>query len=1146
MSVETKTVEIIIKGQQANASLREIQSASRVLNAELKKLPVNSQEFIDKTKELQEVNKRLKSINDDVKGVGGVFGQISKEVKAFGLVAMGALGFEFLKNKVSDIIGQNAKLSDSFAEIQRTTGMTEAEVNRLNKAFGQMNTRTSTADLREIAAAAGQLGVSKKDILSFTEATDKLVVAFGSEFSGGAEEVTNVIGKLRNNFSDIKSDNISEDMMHIGNAISALASDGLATAPVVADFANRIGGVGINLGLTSGQVLGLSATLQELGVSTERGGTAITKMLTKMANNAETFARVAGKDVKEFTKTINTDLYGAFIQVVEGSRRGGASATEFAAILDGLGVDGAGASEVFSKLGNNIGMLQNKTAGATGKLKEMDNITGSFALKNETLGAKVDKLGKQVAAVFTSETFNRWVASGIDGLTRFVEWLRALPDVISKNISALVAISTAVAVYNGNLIKSKGIMLLDLAAKKLGIETTVVLDGVTRRATVTEIASNVAKRASTVTQSIWNGLQAAGAAITGVFTGTVTLSTVATKIATAAQWAWNAAMEANPIGLVIGLIGGLVAGVMKVSEVMAANKEIMRKAFADEAVRSSNKEMVVTKAIMGDIYKLTMSQVKLREKEIEKRLAGAKAQYEEARTNKAIGAEELQRIADNYKTTLSLKTSLLTRKTQLMQAEIDAEKLKNDAVVTLTKEELKAKQDALDELLKAHIKLQDDIGKLELEEYNRGLSKDQLELALIDQKYAKLIRKEEGFEKENNKLKMLWASERIDAEAKQKDEKDKKEKEKAEKLAAEKIKIEDEVFLATINANDREKVAIMQKYDALILAAEKHGIDTKGLKAAQKREIEELVKAQADKEIEIEKEKVKKIGEENKKLIAIRLKATEDFINGLSKLYAAFETSQKIKDDAELKRNDTNLEQRLAANDAMLKAGERSQTEHDKRADSLKKEHDKKEKKIQHDQFERERKGKIAAALIDGAMGSAQIWGQWAAYPYVAGALQAIEAAAVMLAVSNISEEANPYAKGGYNRTSDDPQGYTTGATLYTRSASGKAFIAGEAGMEWISPSWMLSDPETAPMIQTLEMIRQAKTYATGGGTGSGMATTAPTYKSTVTVNMDKVEAVLDRLVMVLDGGIDARLDYDNFIRGFKKIDGAINAAKIG
>ena len=55
---------------------------------------------------------------------------------------------------------------------------------------------------------------------------------------------------------------------------------------------------------------------------------------------------------------------------------------------------------------------------------------------------------------------------------------------------------------------------------------------------------------------------------------------VATGVATAAQWLWNAALTANPIGLVIAAIVGIVAAL-----VLAYNKVGWFKAFVDAAFR---------------------------------------------------------------------------------------------------------------------------------------------------------------------------------------------------------------------------------------------------------------------------------------------------------------------------------------------------------------------------------------------------------------------------------------------------------------------------------------------------------------------------------------------------------------------------------
>ena len=99
-------------------------------------------------------------------------------------------------------------------------------------------------------------------------------------------------------------------------------------------------------------------------MNAERGGTAVVKILQKMTTNTSEFATVAGMPVKEFTDLVNRDLYGAFMKVIEGSQRGGQSATQLSGLIKELEVTGAGASEIFAKLGNDglLTLLDNEKA----------------------------------------------------------------------------------------------------------------------------------------------------------------------------------------------------------------------------------------------------------------------------------------------------------------------------------------------------------------------------------------------------------------------------------------------------------------------------------------------------------------------------------------------------------------------------------------------------------------------------------------------------------------------------------------------------------------------------------------------------------------------------------------------------------------
>jgi len=419
--------QIIDKIGLAGLTMKELIQRQKELNAILKNIPPTHVEYKKMSEQLQQVNGRIHELKGQTsvaqkttESFGSKLGKMADGFnRYFGMATAAIAAFSGIAFSFTTIISGNAKLSDSFADIQKTTGMTAVEVKTLNAELGKIDTRTSREELRQIAVVAGQLGIAKNDIFSFTDSIDKLTVALGDEFTGGAQQVADEVGKLRNILGDTKTGNVSQDLLHIGNALNVLGAEGAATAPVVADFANRIGGIGITLGLTSGQVLGLSATLQELNVNTERGGTATTKILQKMTTDTAAFAKVAGMSVQDFTNLVNNDLFGAFSKVIEGSKKSGDSATALGRIIDSLGIDGAGASEVFSKLGNNTELLSKKVNTATDSLKGTNSIMNEFGLKNDNLAGKVEKLQK----VFNSAFNNPEIAEGLGKLVDYMTFL---------------------------------------------------------------------------------------------------------------------------------------------------------------------------------------------------------------------------------------------------------------------------------------------------------------------------------------------------------------------------------------------------------------------------------------------------------------------------------------------------------------------------------------------------------------------------------------------------------------------------------------------------------------------------------------------------------------------------------------------------
>lgn len=1150
---ETAVVEIILKGQQANASLKDIEKAARAVRAQLGRLPADSQEFADKTKEFQKINSRLKSIKDDVNGVGGVFGKIGNEIKGFGLLAAGYLGFDWLKSSISGIIKSNAKLSDSLADIRKTTGMTDEEARKLNTSLSQINTRTAASELRNIAIAGGQLGIAKGDILKFTTAVDKMNVALGDEFTGGAEEVTKAMGGLRNTFTDIKSDRVDEDLLHIGNAINALASSGAATGPVISDFANRIGGVGITLGLTSDQVLGLSATLQELQVNQERGGTAVSKILQKMTTNTAEFAKVAGVPIQKFTDMVNKDLYGAFIKVVEGSKKGGASATSFGKILDDLGVDGAGASEVFAKLSNNTGLLSEKVALAGTSLKGTSSIMNEFNIKNQTLGAEMERLSKGLSSAFSNSAITKGLKDIVSSMAslfdktkkvsesmvdeqhqvnalsielkssnttnerrkEIYEELKAInPDIVAgidKESISIQALTENVNEYNSAQInriviqkKQEEIEKANSdAADKLIAKKKIINDGEDRLAEIQQlktISSLQYKRILddenlSTTQKIENIHKLA----------------VATSQSTKSFGEGSIGKEAN---LVANLTG---------------NYKSLSKAEL-EYTTASNHSMEVT-----------LEKIKL-EKEL------LKAKKQEIDYTK-LSIDDLNRYVKNSKDSMGNydreegKRSLEELKRR--------EEAKKNIIIPLDEK-------TLEELKAAHEKFLLDLDKLEQDHRLAKMSELDREYALLEIKYAELRKQAKGHRNELERIDKLYYDDKFNLAVKYTNKETdlqiqagKDAIKRKEKLEKEKTTLEASGSasknLSPIEQFKKETDDINKEWDKRIADAQEHNNTLLQGEEKYTIDIEALQKNRQIALSNLNDEHNKKTLESDKAFNQKRVKLYEQFWSQASQIISAFNTIQNNNDtkqfDKEKKQNDIKKTQFKHLLDAKII----TQREYDKRVNKLDAEQDAKALAIKKKAAEREKNAALVNAAINTA--SAIIQAQNAAPPPYNYALMALAAILGGVQIAAIESQPAAYAKGGLNN-SNDPQGMVNGPTYFTNSSSGKDFIAGEKGAEWIAPNWMLQNPATANTIGMLEAIRQ-RGYASGGFNTAIPKTDSTTSTSKNNVNTSFISndtALVDainNLNSILQNGINANLNYDQFNKDLSAINSARSSAQV-
>jgi len=572
---ETRRINIWINGKEVQNNIKDITAAYKKLINEQAQMTVGSKEYMAHAAKIKQLKGSIDEHKRQIGSIATAWQKAKDTIVATGFGVLGGNMITALTTRIggffSNIVTGAAKMSDQMADIRKTTGMTMEEVEGLSSSLSKIDTRTSASDLRQMAIVAGQLGIAKDDVLGFVDAVDKTAVALGDEFTGGADEVAATVGKLRNVFSDMQSDNVGQDIMHISNALNELGAAGFATGPVVADFANRIGGVGITLGLTSGQVLGLSATLQELNVSTERGGTAVVKILQKMTTETGKFATIAGMNVTDFEKLVNTDLYGAFTKVMEGSKRSGSSATALAGIIKELEIQGAGASEVFAKLGGNVGMLNEKVDLASNSLMNTDSILAEFTLKNENLAGQWEKAKKTVQGFVMA--IGKQLAPALVSMgaafVNFIEWIKRNANGIIDFVKILGVGAVALVSYR---------LATKLAAKEV------------KDLRIITLMNTAVTKAATAVNIIAKGVYYLWAAAVALLSGNMKKATQAMRI-------FSAVTKASPIGMLAGVVFAATAAFAAFGNSASRSASAAKKAMESIAGENSQLEIMKQKLI---------------------------------------------------------------------------------------------------------------------------------------------------------------------------------------------------------------------------------------------------------------------------------------------------------------------------------------------------------------------------------------------------------------------------------------------------------------------------------------------------------------------------------------------------------------------
>lgn len=363
------------------------------------------------------------------------------------------------------------QFEDNFANVKKTVDGTPEQLEDIRQKIIQMSTTgvnghsaipQTTAELNELAAAGGQLGITTDNIVDFTEVMAQMGTAtnlVGEEGAATLARFQNVMGVGQN------------EIRNIGSAIVDLGNHSATTESEIASMALRMGKYGSSVRMSAADVLGYSAALSSLGIEAQMGGSAIGRTWLSIekavANGGEglkAFAKYSGKSAKEFKEQWNTDSSGAFNGLLKGLQ----SAENLTVALDDLGINNTQDIQAMMALVNGYDLVTESVNRSNTAYKENTALQEEFDAKAETTASKLSVAKNNVVEIARSfgDLMLPTIVDVSNGVSQYTQKIASMDDAQKKNIitagatvvamGAITKGSTGLIKWAGNTVEAVG------------------------------------------------------------------------------------------------------------------------------------------------------------------------------------------------------------------------------------------------------------------------------------------------------------------------------------------------------------------------------------------------------------------------------------------------------------------------------------------------------------------------------------------------------------------------------------------------------------------------------------------------------------------------------------------------------------------
>lgn len=364
--------------EKTNAALEQQTQKAQQMGAALQNAGVDTKNLAGETDrltaEIQDLKQEQQGVIDQAEEMGD---SGAEAIRAY-QEALVASGIQDALKEVYELLSDCADASIEFESaltgVDKTTDLTEAELAALAAAVKELATDipVTTDEMLGIGEVAGQLGIAKDNLLDFATVMSMLSTATTMAADEGATMLAQ--------FANITQMDPSK-YSNLASAIVALGNSYATTEQKITEMSQGIAASASLAGMSEADMLGISAAVSSLGIESQMGSTAVSKLISTLMTAVETgegleeFANIANMTAEEFTQAWGDNAAGAlqsFIVGLSDTDRLGQSAI---VTLTELGITESRMQRTILSLSNSGDLLTRTIATANQAWKENTALT---------------------------------------------------------------------------------------------------------------------------------------------------------------------------------------------------------------------------------------------------------------------------------------------------------------------------------------------------------------------------------------------------------------------------------------------------------------------------------------------------------------------------------------------------------------------------------------------------------------------------------------------------------------------------------------------------------------------------------------------------------------------------------------------------